>query len=370
MPSAAARRSGGVPDDTRSWSNGTRQTDGIIAADADPTRPSGRADCAPARTQTAGQPRSTVACPSPPGPPRMTAYRPQETMCPRRSRSPTTAPATVIEIPIDRGGVDAKDWEKLLPGVWFHDPSFGVNLGHGIRITELDGANGILRYRGYPIDQLAEQSSYLEVAYLLIHGDLPTAQQFEAWRYEITHHTFIHENVRKRFMEGFHHDAHPMGILDLHGGRAVHLLPERQGHRGPRRPHEAGRAPHRQDAHPRRGRLSPQRRHAVRLPRQQPRLRRQLPVDDVEDRRAPLRRQPGAGQSTRRVVHPPCRPRAELLHHRHAHRRFVPRRPLHLDRSSRRRPLRSPPRRRQRSRHQDAQRDRLAPTTWRPTSRR
>ncbi len=74
-------------------------------------------------------------------------------------------------------------------------------------------ANGILRYRGYPIDQLAEESSYLEVAYLLIFGDLPTAQEFEAWRYEITHHTFIHENVRKRFMEGFHHDAHPMGIL-------------------------------------------------------------------------------------------------------------------------------------------------------------
>lgn len=117
------------------------------------------------------------------------------------------------EIPIDRGGVDAKDWEKLLPGIWFHDPSFGVTSASASAITELDGANGILRYRGYPIDQLAEQSSYLEVAYLLIHGDLPTAQQFEAWRYEITHHTFIHENVRKRFMEGFHHDAHPMGIL-------------------------------------------------------------------------------------------------------------------------------------------------------------
>ena len=81
------------------------------------------------------------------------------------------------------------------------------------RITELDGEAGILRYRGYPIEQLAENSSYLEVAYLLIFGELPTPEQFEDWRYEITHHTFIHENVRKRFMEGFHHDAHPMGIL-------------------------------------------------------------------------------------------------------------------------------------------------------------
>jgi len=117
------------------------------------------------------------------------------------------------EIPILDGGVDAKAWSKLLPGVWFHDPAFGSTSGVASAITELDGEAGILRYRGYPIEQLAEHSSYLEVAYLLIHGDLPTPAQFEDWRYEITHHTFIHENVRKRFMEGFHHDAHPMGML-------------------------------------------------------------------------------------------------------------------------------------------------------------
>ncbi len=118
-----------------------------------------------------------------------------------------------VEIPILDGGVDAKAWSKLLPGVWFHDPAFGATSGVASSITELDGEAGILRYRGYPIEQLAESSSYLEVAYLLIHGDLPTPGQFEDWRYEITHHTFIHENVRKRFMEGFHHDAHPMGML-------------------------------------------------------------------------------------------------------------------------------------------------------------
>ncbi len=118
-----------------------------------------------------------------------------------------------VEIPILDGGVDAKAWGKLLPGVWFHDPAFGSTSGVASSITELDGEAGILRYRGYPIEQLAESSSYLEVAYLLIHGDLPTPGQFEDWRYEITHHTFIHENVRKRFMEGFHHDAHPMGML-------------------------------------------------------------------------------------------------------------------------------------------------------------
>ena len=118
-----------------------------------------------------------------------------------------------IEVPILDGGIDSKAWSKLLPGTWFHDPSFGTTSGAASSITELDGEAGFLRYRGYPIEQLAEHSSYLEVAYLLIHGELPTPEQFEDWRYEITHHTFIHENVRKRFMEGFHHDAHPMGML-------------------------------------------------------------------------------------------------------------------------------------------------------------
>ena len=118
-----------------------------------------------------------------------------------------------IEVPITNGGVDASQWSKLLPGIWFYDPSFSTTAAASSSITELDGENGILRYRGYPIEQLAEKSTYLEVAYLLIHGELPDATQFAQWKHEITYHTFIHENVRKRFMEGFHHDAHPMGIL-------------------------------------------------------------------------------------------------------------------------------------------------------------
>lgn len=118
-----------------------------------------------------------------------------------------------VEVPISNGGVDATQWSKLLPGIWFYDPSFGATAAASSSITELDGENGILRYRGYPIEQLAENSTYLEVAYLLINGELPNAVEFEAWKHDITYHTFIHENVRKRFMEGFHHDAHPMGIL-------------------------------------------------------------------------------------------------------------------------------------------------------------
>jgi citrate synthase len=118
-----------------------------------------------------------------------------------------------IEVPIVNGGVDAQEWSKLMPGVWFFDPSFSTTAAAASAVTELDGEAGILRYRGYPIEQLAEQSTYLEVAYLLVRGELPDADEFEEWQHEITYHTFIHENVRKRFMEGFHHDAHPMGIL-------------------------------------------------------------------------------------------------------------------------------------------------------------
>ena len=118
-----------------------------------------------------------------------------------------------VEIPIVDGGVSADAWRKLLPGIWFSDPAFMTTALGSSAITYLDGDAGILRYRGYPIEQLAEQSTYLEVAYLLIHGELPTQEQYDQWLHDITYHTFIHENVRKRFLEGFHYDAHPMGML-------------------------------------------------------------------------------------------------------------------------------------------------------------
>jgi citrate synthase len=118
-----------------------------------------------------------------------------------------------LEIPIAHGGVSAAEWQKLLPGVWFYDPGLTATAVCESTITIVDGENGILRYRGYPIEELAEHSTYLEVAYLLLHGELPTAAQFDQWRHEVTMHTYIHENVRKRFLEGFHYDAHPMGML-------------------------------------------------------------------------------------------------------------------------------------------------------------
>ena len=111
------------------------------------------------------------------------------------------------------GGVSADEWRKLLPGVWFYDPAFMSTACAESAITYVDGDNGILEYRGYPIEQLAQKSTYLEVAYLLLYGELPTAEQAAKWNDEITYHTIIHENMRKRFLEGFHYNAHPMGIL-------------------------------------------------------------------------------------------------------------------------------------------------------------
>ncbi len=118
-----------------------------------------------------------------------------------------------LEIPIVNGGVAATQFSKAVPGVWFFDPAFMSTAAAESSVTYLDGDAGILRYRGYPIEQLAEKSNYLEVAYLLIHGELPNEVEAAAWEREVTYHTFIHENVRKRFLEGFNYDAHPMGML-------------------------------------------------------------------------------------------------------------------------------------------------------------
>ncbi len=93
-----------------------------------------------------------------------------------------------------------------------YDPGYGNTASCKSAITYIDGDKGILRYRGYPIEQLAEHSSFLEVAYLLIHGELPNKEQLEKWEYDVMHHTFVHENLA-RMVETFRYDAHPMSIL-------------------------------------------------------------------------------------------------------------------------------------------------------------
>jgi citrate synthase len=121
------------------------------------------------------------------------------------------------EIPITDGTVRAMDLRQIKVddddfGLMAYDPAFTNTASTRSAITYIDGDRGILEYRGYPIEQLAEQSTYLEVAYLIVHGELPTQAELDEWTHLITIHTFVHENV-KEFMGGFRHDAHPMGML-------------------------------------------------------------------------------------------------------------------------------------------------------------
>jgi citrate synthase len=121
------------------------------------------------------------------------------------------------EVPIEDGTIRAPALREIKVseddfGLMTYDPAFMNTASCRSSITYLDGDNGVLEYRGYPIEQLAEKSTYLEVAYLLVHGELPDAAQLEEWTHEITIHTFVHENV-KQFMAGYRYDAHPMGML-------------------------------------------------------------------------------------------------------------------------------------------------------------
>ncbi len=120
-------------------------------------------------------------------------------------------------IPVTDGNIRTLDLRqiKLDPeefGMLGYDPAFMNTASCQSAVTFIDGDKGILRYRGYPIDELAENCTFLEVAYLLLYGELPKPAELKDWVYEITHHTMLHENVKK-FMDGFHHDAHPMGML-------------------------------------------------------------------------------------------------------------------------------------------------------------
>jgi citrate synthase len=128
------------------------------------------------------------------------------------------------ELPIRYGtyptygaAIDALDLRQIKVsdedfGLLARDPGFTNTASCSSSITFVDGERGILRYRGYPIEQLAEQSTFLETAHLILYGELPSEDELESWEQNVTHHTIVHENIKK-FMDGFHHDAHPMGIL-------------------------------------------------------------------------------------------------------------------------------------------------------------
>jgi citrate synthase len=121
------------------------------------------------------------------------------------------------EIPIVDGTIRAIDLRQIKVdpeefGMMSYDPAFLNTASCQSRVTFIDGDKGILRYRGYPIEQLAEQSNFIETAYLLINGELPTQAELDSWSNELNQHTILHENIKK-FMEGFQYDAHPMGIF-------------------------------------------------------------------------------------------------------------------------------------------------------------
>ena len=118
-----------------------------------------------------------------------------------------------VTVPIEGGVFPASAIRELDASLYVYDPAYMQTASCKSAITYLDGGSGILRYRGYPIEQLAEKSTFLEVAYLLLNGDLPTQAELDVWTHDVTHHTFIHENMRKRFVDGFHYDAHPMGMF-------------------------------------------------------------------------------------------------------------------------------------------------------------
>jgi citrate synthase len=134
------------------------------------------------------------------------------------------------EIPIEDETIRATELRNIKVndddfGLMTYDPAFMATASCRSSITYIDGDKGILEYRGYPIEQLAEKSNYLEVAYLLIHGKLPRAKELEEWDHLITTHTFVHENV-KEFMQGFRYDAHPMGMLEASVGALSTFYPE------------------------------------------------------------------------------------------------------------------------------------------------
>jgi len=134
------------------------------------------------------------------------------------------------QLPIQDGTIKAMDLRQIKVsdddfGLMTYDPAFMNTASCKSRITFIDGDKGILEYRGYPIDQLAEKSTYLEVAYLLLNGELPTATQLEGWTKNITYHTFINENIKK-VIDGFHYNAHPMGMFEATLGALSTFYPD------------------------------------------------------------------------------------------------------------------------------------------------
>ena len=268
-----------------------------------------------------------------------------------------------VDLPVLTGttGPDVIDIRKLYAATdaFTFDPGFTSTAACESAITYIDGDAGILLHRGYPIDQLASKSNFLEVCHLLLHGELPTAAEYAEFEQTITRHTMLHAQF-DRFFEGFRRDAHPMAImvgtvgalsafyhdsLDIHDPvqrniSAIRLIAKMPTHRGPRL-----QIPHRP---------------AVRFAAQRPELRRELPAHVLRRSGRGLCRRSHDGQGHGPDLHPARRPRAERLDLDRPPGRFVGRQSVRLYRRRHRLPVGPVARRRQRRGAEDAQGDRHA----------
>ena len=205
------------------------------------------------------------------------------------------------ELPITDGTVRAMDLRQIKVdedefGMMAYDPAFTNTASCRSSITYIDGDAGILEHRGYSIEQLCEHSTFLEVAYLLIFGELPTEPQLDRWIFDITHHTFVHEDL-KQFFEGFRYDAHPMGMLLAGVGALSTFYPDAKQIDDPEERYMAAvrliaKVPTLAAFSYRHNMGLP-----LRLPGQRPQLRRELPLDDVQEDRSQARAQ---GERSRR----------------------------------------------------------------------
>ena len=199
--------------------------------------------------------------------------------------SPTSTRSSVdnkhVELPVKDGtiGPSVIDISKLYAqtGMFTYDPGFTSTASCESKITYIDGDEGILLYRGYPIEQLAEHGDFLETCYLLLYGELPTAAQKADFDYRVTRHTMVHEQMN-RFFQGFRRDAHPMAIMVGLRRRAVGLLSRLDRHLRSAPAHDRLDAHDRQDADARRDGLQILDRPALRVSAERPRLHVELPA--------------------------------------------------------------------------------------------
>ena len=264
-------------------------------------------------------------------------------------------------LPIADGTIRATDLQQIRAegddaGLMAYDPAYLNTASCRSAITYIDGDAGILRYRGYPIEQLAEEATFLETAFLLLEGELPTAEQLRrvGGGRPVPH---VRPHERPEVPRGLPLRRAPDGDAARCGRGPVDVLPGREGHRRPRRALPPARPADGEAADDRRVRLPARARAPVRPAAQRPRLHRQLREHDVRDRRAArAERRPAAG--ARDPPRPARRPRAELLDERRPRGRVVARRPVLGGLGRDRGALRPAPRRRQRGGAPDARPDR------------